>query len=132
MRTITSSLACMGLASVLLAGCGDTPSDSGDTPFTPEGVAGVYTLISEDGQPLPIQGGTEAGSLSLQAAGTYTISVTVGGEVDFTGAGTFTLVEPNTIQFTAGCCDIFDDFTGTLDGNQITSTEDGVTLVFQK
>ncbi len=131
MRTITSSLACMGLASVLLAGCGDTPSDVGDTPFTPEGVAGVYALISVDGLPLPTEGGTEAGSLSLQAAGTYSVSITESGE-DFTGVGTFTLVEPNTIQFTAGCCDIFDDFTGTLDGNQITSTEDGVTLVFQK
>ena len=37
--TVGRIIACTGVASVLLAGCGDTP-------FTPEGVAGVYALIS--------------------------------------------------------------------------------------
>ncbi len=117
-------IACMGLAGVLLAGCGDSP-------FTPEGVAGVYALVSVDGESLPA-GGVSAGSLTLQAAGTYGISITEEGGDPFTGVGTYTLTGSNTIQFTSGGQDIFDDFTGTLDGNQITVTEDGTTLVFRK
>ena len=101
----------VALSLLLLAGCGDTP-------FTPEGVEGVYALVSTDGVAVPNQDVT-SGSLSLQAAGTYTVAFD-----ESTGVGTFTLVEPNTIQFTSGGQDIFDDFTGTLNGNEITVTGD--------
>ncbi len=121
-------IACMGLVGVLLAGCGDSP-------FTPEGVAGVYALVSVDGQPLPADG-VSAGSLTLLEAGTFSLSVTFeGGGDPLTGGGTYTLTGSNTIQFTSGGQDIFDDFTGILDGNEITVDEndpDDPTLVFRK
>ena len=110
----------------------------GDSPFTPEGVAGVYALVSADGQPLPAQG-VSTGSLSLQANGTYSISLTEEGAQPITGVGTYTLVGSHMIQFlslrnlgTARCCDISGDFTGIRDGNEITLGEGGVVLVFRK
>ena len=100
----------------------------GDTPFTPEGVAGVYALISVDGESLPTDGIT-AGSLSLQAAGTFSLSITEDGTSS--GSGTYTLVGSDTIQFTSGGGDL-EDFTGTLDGNEITVDEDDIIYVFRK
>ena len=102
----------------------------GDTPFTPEGVAGAYALISIDGESLPTDG-VSAGSLSLQASGTYTISMTLeGGGDPYTGAGTYALSGSNTIQFTNVGAGDFDNFTGILDGNEITV--DDPELVFRK
>ena len=98
MRPITARLAVIGLASVLFVGCADPFGPGGDA-FTPEGVAGVYTLILMNGQPLPVAGVT-AGSISLQADGTYTVSVTMHGVVR-PDTGTFALVEPDTIHFTS-------------------------------
>jgi len=94
----------------------------GDTPFTPEGVAGVYALISIDGESVPSGGG----SLTLRADGTYSASLG-----SLTGGGTYTLTGSNTIQFTRVGGDL-DDFTGILDGNEITVDEDGAVLVFRK
>ena len=126
--TVRRLIACMGLAGVLLAGCGDSP-------FTPEGVAGVYALVSVDGESLPADG-VSAGSLTLLEAGTFSLSVTFeGGGDPLTGGGTYTLTGSNTIQFTSVGEGDFDSFTGILDGNEITVDEndpDDPTLVFRK
>jgi len=98
-----------------------------DTPFTPEGVAGAYALVSVDGESLPVDGIT-SGSLTLLADGTFSLSF---GGTEF-GGGTYTLTGSNTIQFTSVGDNDLDDFTGILDGNEITVDEDDVVLVFRK
>lgn len=125
------------LASVVLTGALLTAC--GGNPFSPEGVSGVYNLVSVNGNALPWtsdQGATiSAGSFSLNANNTYSSSVTIKplssnipGTV--TGSGTFELVEPDTIRFTRS---IGGMFSGTLDGNRLTlSEEDGDSFVFEK
>ena len=115
MRSITARLALIGLVSVLLVGCADPFGPRGDA-LTPEGVAGVYTLILMNGQSLPVAGVT-AGSISLQADGTYTVSVTKNGVVH-PDTGTFALVEPDTIHFTSH--EFGEVPSATIHGNRLT------------
>ena len=132
MRALKATLVMAAL--IFGSACGGDTTDPGDDDgrFTLEVVVGSYVLLQVDGLSLPTEGGTESGTLLLQSDGTYTVSMTENGEV-FAGAGTFTLAEPNVIQFVAGCCDIFDDFTGTVeDINEILVTADDVTSLWKK
>ena len=132
------------LASVVLTGALLTAC--GGNPFSPEGVSGVYNLVSVNGNALPWtsdQGATtSAGSFSLNANNTYSSSVTgkspssnIPGTL--TASGTFELVEPDTIRFTRSPGGMFSGtlggmFSGTLDGNRLTLSEDGDSFVFEK
>ena len=98
-----------------------------DFPFTPEGLAGLYTLVTVEGDTLPTDG-VESGSLTLQADGTFIVLVTAHGR-DFRDSGPFTLVEPDTIQFMSN--GFYEDVTGTIDGSQITALEDSRLFIFQ-
>ena len=133
----------LALAASLLAACGDS--------FTPEGVAGIYSLDTVNGSPIPFtktvtEDGVTAtaliisGSITLTETGSFSsivsFNVTVGGTVTpdtDTESGTYALVEPNTIRFTEPDGDTF---TGTLDGGRITvalTVTDGAdTFVFRK
>ncbi len=100
----------------------------------PGGIFGTYTLVSIDGENLPVtlqildtEVEITAGSLRLNSDNTYTMSLTmtVEGTTD-TGdvSGTFT-VDGSTIDFDEG-------FTGTVSGNTLTVSDEGVALVFRK
>ena len=126
MKRLTSSpVFLIVLTGALLTACGDTP-------FTPEGVAGVYTLESINGNPLPFaetaQTTITAGSITLNADGTFSSSVTTNSNTR-PFSGTFTLVEPSTIRFAATG---EEPLSGTLEGDTITIIVDGDTQVYRK
>ena len=60
MSYFKSSLACLGLAGVLLSGCGDS--------FSPTGVAGDYDLITVNGVPPEV---TQVGLIKLRESGNF-------------------------------------------------------------
>ena len=112
-------LALVVLTGALLTACGGNP-------FSPEGVSGLYNLVSVNGNELPWtsdQGATTfAGSFNLNANNTYSTSVTIQPPssnipATVTASGTFELVEPDTIRFTRSDGGMF---SGTLDGNRLT------------
>ena len=116
MRHITSSLACLGLASVLFTGCGSS--------FSPSGVSGDFDLVSVDGEPPEV---TEVGFIKLRESGNFLQPI-----YQTFYEGSFALDPPNTILFSGGGYG-GGTFTGTFEnGNQITVTEAGTILVFQK
>ena len=125
------------LTGVLLTACG------GDA-FSPENVSGTYNLETISGNPLPfsmtdasgITGTTTAGSIILNANGTMSISttvtITIAGTTTtntFGGSGTFELVAPSTIRFTASDGETT---SGTLDGDRITIIGEGDSFVYRK
>ncbi len=138
-------LASVVLTGALLTACGDS--------FSPEGVSGLYNLVSVNGSAIPHSetvtvgpGMTvietfSAGSVSLSANNTYSVSITIGIDgADFltTDSGTFELVEPATIRFTSSSLVVpagnrlLESFSGTLDGNRLTIIDDGDSYVFEK
>jgi len=132
-RLASSPVFLLVLTGALLTACGDTP-------FAPEGVAGVYTLESINGNPLPFaetaQSTIIAGSITLNADGTvstsFTTSVTLDGTTTTdtqTFSGTFTLVEPSTIRFAFTG---EESLSGTLEGDRLTIIVDGDTQVYRK
>ncbi len=131
-------LASMVLTCVLLTACG------GDA-FSPEGVSGVYNLETINGSQLPfsqtddLTGTTftfTAGSISLNANGTWGISTTGSATIEgttttptTTGSGTFELVAPSTIRFTDSDGETI---SGTLVGDRITIIGEGDSFVYRK
>ncbi len=121
----------------LLVACGE---DS-NSVFSPSGVSGTYNLTSVNGVALPATvtgeddlGNPEtvtftAGSLTLQADGTHTSSVTAAAFGTDTGTGTYTLVGTSTINFVESDGETF---SGTLSGNRITIFADALTFIFEK
>ena len=121
----------------LLAACGN--------PFSPEGVSGLYNLVSVNGEAITWWGDAielgvtvtftyTAGSFSLNANSTYSNSTTI--EVErggfsstdiVTDSGTFELVEPATILFTRS---VGGTFPGTLDGNRLTPGDGTGDIIF--
>ncbi len=132
-------LASVVLTGVLLTACGEDA-------FSPANVSGTYNLETINGSPLPfsmtdvsgITTTTTAGSVSLNANGTYskssTFSSTTGSDTTTTTAtvtvsGTFELVAPSSIQLTSRFgATIF----GTLDGDGLTLIEGGDRFVLRK
>ena len=110
------------LAGGLLTACGDSTG--------PESVAGTYILQTVNGEALPVtvQGDVlSAGSIQLNSAGTYTVSLTIDGQAE-SGTDTFT-VDGSTVTF----LDEGDvDFTETVSGDTLTIVDDGFTFVFRK
>ena len=116
-------------ALTVLVPCGDAFSQS---------VSGFYQLVSIDGNPLPysqtitvdeVSAETTmiAGSITLNENGTFSmsnemeiVSDVFTGEQTLTASGTFTLVEPATLQLTN---EFGDQFAGTLDGDRLTLIE---------
>jgi len=116
-------------ALTVLVPCGDAFSQS---------VSGFYRLVSIDGNPLPysqtitvdevsLEGTMIAGSITLNENGTFSmsnemeiVSDVFTGEQTLTASGTFTLVEPATLQLTN---EFGDQFAGTLDGDRLTLIE---------
>ncbi len=131
------------LASVVLTGALLTAC--GGNPFSPEGVSGLYNLVSVNGEAIPWSGTAielgvtvtftyTAGSFSLNANNTYSSSTTIeveGGGFSrtdiVTDSGTFELVEPATILFTRS---VGGTFPGTLDGNRLTPGDGTGDLIF--
>ena len=119
----------------LLAACGDA--------FSPEGVSGTYALKSIDGEPLPysetesgITLSVPAGSLTLTPEETYLLSLTLeisDGNTTIssteTTSGTFSLVEPNTINFSN---EDGTKFAGVHDGNSITMAFESSSFRWEK
>ncbi len=122
------------LATALLAGGLLTACDDDSTGPVP--VVGLYTLVTVNGEELPVELGDPireiiAGSIQLNSDGTYSRSSTVDlgpGPVRITVFGTFT-VDGSTVEFDASSRA---DFTGTFSGNTLTLIEDGDTLVYHK
>ena len=131
-------LAPVVLTGVLLTACG------GDA-FSPEGVSGLYNLETVSGSPLPFSMTDDltatmftitAGSISLNANGTWGISTTGSATIEGTTttlttkrSGTFELVAPSTIRFT------FPDEetgSGTLDGDRITIIGEGDSFEYRE
>lgn len=126
------------LASALLTGCG------GGDAFSPESVSGHYVLQSVNGNSLPFsetaQDGVTVtfsiivGSINLNENGTFLVSLTVGVGTTVIGTetefGTFELVEPANLRFTASADG--DVFSGTLDGRRLTILMDDDDFVFSK
>ena len=132
----------VALASSLVFGCGDS--------FSADGVSGTYNLESVNGQDIPfsktftvvgidfIEFTSEITSATLRLFSDNTwslssaLSLTSGGttitETD-TRTGTFTLVEPSTIRFTANDGATF---AGTWDGDTITIITGGDTFAYRK
>ena len=105
------------------------------------GVSGTYDLVTINDQELPFTyelSGTvtiTSGSLTLSDS-TYTITMSYEGDEDpemFNESGTITLDESNIIHFTPGP-ESEDDFPpeGTWNGDQITVSDDGDTVVFRR
>jgi hypothetical protein len=126
-------------ALTVLAACGDA--------FSPESVSGFYQLLSISGNALPYSetitedGVTaemtiNAGSVTLNENGTFStsmdfeiISDVFTGDQTLTSSGTFTLVEPATVQFT----NEFDEqWAGTLDGDRLTVGEEAGSYVYER
>ncbi len=115
------------LAGGLLPACGDDATG-------PESIFGLYTLVSINGEALPVDIGVveiSAGSIQLNSDGTYSISLTAdlgGGPETATDSGTFT-VDGSTVVFDG----FTRDFNGTVSGNTLTTILlGGETLVFRK
>ena len=106
------------------------------------GVSGTYDLVTINDQELPATReffGTvtiTSGSLTLSDS-TYTFTIMAyegdGDPETFTESGTTTLDESNIIHFTPGP-ESEDDFPpeGTWNGDQITVSDDGDTVVFRR
>ncbi len=142
-------LASVVLTGVLLTAC------SGDA-FSPEDVSGTYNLETVNGSPLPfsqtaIQNGvtvtttTTAGSVSLDANGTYSLSVTFSGTfvsdtttttLTVADSGSFEIVAPFTIRFTSSQSRLTssdgETFSATLDGDRLEIVTEGDSFVFRK
>ncbi len=121
MRRFT--VATLVLAGGLLTACdGDSTGNGGASIF------GTYTLVTFDGEALPVDfGGIElsAGSIELKGDGTYIISLTVD-----LGSGPEMSIQPG--EFTVDPLE-FDDFTGSISGNTLTLVNSaGNILVFTK
>ena len=109
-----------------------------------QSVSGFYQLVSVNGNPLPysqtitadeVSAETTmiAGSITLNENGTFSmsnemeiVSDVFTGEQTLTASGTFTLVEPDTVQFTT---EFDDQFAGTLDGDRLTVIDEGRSFV---
>lgn len=134
----------LALASTLA--CGDA--------FSPAGVAGTYTLQTFDGEPLPVVVSTTIiGTATEPIVVTTSLveaSLTLRSDQQFmrafvlvaddgttvsplpvsTSLGTYSLVEPNTIQLNHADSEVV--VTGAVEGNRITFTDDGVTFVYER
>jgi hypothetical protein len=112
--------------------------------FTPETVAGTWALRKVNGSPPPFllsDDGTTTvtitgGILSLNPNLSYVFSLDV--EIDDgntviedtqNDAGTYELIEPDTITFTSEDMSVF---SATLQGNLITAVSDGITFEFER
>jgi len=128
MRSITSFVGIsLLLACVTLSACGDS--------FSPQSVSGTYELVSVNGEPVPTESVT-AGSISLDENSTYSLLLHVQFEINgetinstFGDSGTFSLVEPATVQFNSSDGA---DSAGTLDGNRLTVSSVGDIWVFEQ
>ena len=126
-------------AALLLTSCGDA--------FSPEGVSGFYELMSADGTSLPysqtyVQNGVSVemtfndGAVTLNENGTWGSSwsydLNSGGSTlseTLTSSGTFTLVEPATVQFIN---EWNEQSAGTLDGHRLTMIVAGHSYLYEK
>lgn len=127
------------VASLVFGGCGDA--------FSPEGVSGTYILVSIGGVALPTSSthvyegeiyvaSVTSGSMVLTATGTFVHSMELQIEVNnvtltlpLSDTGTYTLVEPSTIQFVGSANE---PFGATWDGNRITIVESGGSAVYER
>lgn len=128
-----------GATTLLLAACADA--------FSGEEVAGTYTLVTFNGDSLPIsQTGTSDGItitltlhrsiLTLVSDGTFSSEDTFERATDSTSStytntrlGTFTLVEPDSIRLTGGQGSTS---SGTTTGGVITIFESSSTWVYER
>ena len=114
-----------------------------------QSVSGFYQLVSVNGNPLPysqtfthdsvsVETTLNASSYTLNEDGTFSmsnemevVSDVFTGERTLTASGTFTLVEPDTVQFTT---EHDDQFSGTLDGDRLTviEIEEGTIFVYER
>jgi hypothetical protein len=98
----------------------------------PGGIFGTYTLVSVNGEELPVEvGGTEyiAGWIRLNSDSTFTASLTIdlgSGPVTDSDSGTFA-VDGSTIDFFGEI-----GFSATVSGNTLTIREGVDTFVFRK
>ncbi len=122
--------------------------------FSPAGVAGTYTLQTFDGEPLPVVVATTIICTATEPIVVTTslveASLTLRSDQQFmrafvlvaddgttvsplpvsTSLGTYSLVEPNTIQLNHADSEVV--VTGAVEGNRITFTDDGVTFVYER
>ena len=126
-------------ALTVLAACGDA--------FSPESVSGSYQLVSVSGNTLPFSetntaGGVtvemtiNAGSVTLNENGTFSTSIDLEivsdvftGDETLTSSGTFTLVEPATVQFIN---EWDEQFGGTLESDRLTLIEAGHSYLYER
>lgn len=136
MRTLFVALA----VSALAIGCSDSSGPSGEA-----NIHGTYAMHTVNGQSLPfavIVLGTEyrleitAGSLTVNANNTYTLSTTVSETeagttvtVTETSSGTWTRAN-NAVTFTDG--EDGGSITGAAGNGTITVVVEGLTVVFRK
>ncbi|HJU72752.1 MAG TPA: hypothetical protein VJ717_03330 [Gemmatimonadaceae bacterium] len=132
----------LALTLALLAGCGDDDSTGPD-----EGIAGVYTLLTINGQQLPVvvqqQGSDRAeitqGSVTINENGTFTdvtqVRFTISGQVSNdteTASGTWTRTG-STLQFSPTSPSGSTPYTMTWDGDdRLTQVFQGFTLVYER
>ncbi len=131
MRPVALTVA---LAVSLLTGCGDATGS--------EAIAANYTLQTINGQNLPFvlaqvvvdKVEVTAGSVRLNSDNTFSTSVTVATTESgattsetTTVTGTYTL-NGTTLTFTSE----EDTFGGSITGNTLTISDEGVTFVYQK
>ena len=126
-------LATVLAATALTLGCGGGA-------FSPSGASGTYTLRLVSGMTLPVADfgrfeidTLKSRSITLNENETWTSTLrgtSTDGSTTITEtfSGTFTLIEPNTIRFTAEG----DVFTAVIDGNRITVSSNDLDLVFEK
>ena len=123
------------LAVALLTACGGDDTTGGDDENTgPGSIFGTYTLMTINGEELPVTFvimDTEfvftAGELRLNSDNTYTMSVTVrtDGTTETTDASGACTVDGSTIEFDDGS-------TGTVSGNTLTVSDAVTVMVFRK
>ena len=120
------------LACCVLAACSE--------PFTPESIAGVYSLTRVNDLAVPAtvtySGGSntfQSGTITLTDAGTYTFSLSyrnvedgVTANVTFSNSGTYTLTEPSTVHFSNS------NTASTWEGGQLTVAFFGYSLTFER
>jgi hypothetical protein len=124
---------------LLISACGDA--------FSPEAISGFYELVSINGNSLPytmtytedgvtVEATINGGSITLSENETFGTAVDL--EISgagmtltqtFTASGTFTLVEPATVQFTT---EFGEQYSGVLSGDRLTVAEQDGSFVYER
>lgn len=131
-----AKVAAIGLLGVVVAACGD-----GNGINEPQEIAGTYALQSVNGEALPVvlfEGSgyrleVTAATYVLASGGTFTNGATfreTEGGVATTSTETLTgqyTVSGSAVTFTDSDGDVI---AGTISGNSLTFSEDGMTAVF--